>query len=569
MGSAGGGRDSRDGLSLGATMYKSFYHCKRKPFTTEAEVDFFWPGACHRRALASLEEFAAGNNGFALLLGDPGSGKSCLLKVLLAGLPASVHRAVVTDCGSGRLDFYNAVAGGFGLPRQNSSKVAFLIQFSQFLHQAEAKGEKVLLLVDDCHLLSQEVLAELRMLGNIVKGGRRLLGIVFSGREQFAEILSRPKNRLLRQCLATTATLGPLDPAETESYIRHRLQVAGANEALFTVGAVELLHGYSGGLPRSINTLCERALTAGASSGLAVIDHRVVVDCARTLGLAEGLPAVPGRDSADERSGARFRPKFAGKTRSSGREAIILPVLRGAASLFLALLLVLLSGRAVVQPPPPPPLPPPAATLLVEAPLAAVLAGETPVPAAAETELVAEGPASVAPAGEIPAEEPPVAQAPVFLASGEEELAEEDLPGGGGMLAGQELQEGTSGPVRQPPLGPRLLRLPIEANGTGLTLEAAEELAAFTGRLADYPGSRLLVKGFVSSDLNSPENMQLSLARAMKVKELLLAEGVAPERVEVQAMGGREPLAANTTRAGREQNRRVEIEVVDDGTAPP
>ncbi len=561
------------------------------------ENDFFWPGGSFAGALARLRQ-GLGNGGILLLSGGAGSGKSCLLHHLAANFPRHLLWAMVADAGLPRLEFYQSIAAGFGLAGECSSKVAFLIQFSHFLHQAAAEGRQVVLLVDNGHRLSQEMLEELRLLAGLKKGDSRLLTIILAGREPLGALLERPKNRQLRRSLAANVLLAPLGVEQTGDYIRHRLEVAGAVSSPFTTEAVAGIHACSEGNPRRINTLGEHLLLAGAAAGSPCIDHELVADVVGKLGLpSKAMPEPPPVAGADNRKGL------------AGRRLLISAAAFAAASLLLAGLLHLylepggrMESLSVI--PAPTPLPtslPPALLLppsLSPGPLPIKRQEELPSsapPPLAEGggggergEELAQSPPSVATAllptalspGPLPIkrqEELP-SSAPPPLAEGEGADEKEDEPSpiplpiveveGGGESVQMAVEEAQVEQAPQPPLEPRRLRLPLQANLARLTPGAAVELERFVGKLGEYPRATLLVKGYVSSDNHSPENVALSRQRAVAVQQLLLAAGVEEERVTIQGMGALEPLASNATPAGREKNRRVEIEVVDDGTRP-
>lgn len=283
-------------------MYTSFYKLQLKPFALNPDPRFLWLGEGHQEALSTLRYGALENKGFLMLTGDAGTGKTIIVNELTRSFDENTIWATISDHSLGRLEFYNTIASGFKLERQFSSKVQFLIQFSHFLHQSDDEGKRVVLIVDDCHKLSQDMLEELRLLSNIEKSDAKLINIFFVGQSSFSEMLVQPKNRAVRQRLNLKAELKALSEDETAEYVRHRLQVAGSIAPIFTREALEKIYQYSGGIPRKINILGENALNVGAAQGAAEVDAKIVEMCVVRLNRPEGVMEGEA-GSADETDG--------------------------------------------------------------------------------------------------------------------------------------------------------------------------------------------------------------------------------------------------------------------------
>ena len=242
-----------------------------------------WFGEKHQEALATLRYGILDNKGFLLLTGDVGTGKTSLINSLIQSLSDNIICATVPDPSLEKLDFLNYIAAAFGIDREFQSKGSFLAFFRNFLSQASERGKKVLLIVDESQLLTQEMLEEIRLLSNIERTDAKLINIFFIGQNEFNEILNRPQNRAVRQRLTLNYNLDPLTPDETHAYIRHRLKVAGTTETLFDMSAVQEVFMYSGGFPRRINILCDHALLSGYVKEQKVIDGAIVKECAKEL----------------------------------------------------------------------------------------------------------------------------------------------------------------------------------------------------------------------------------------------------------------------------------------------
>jgi general secretion pathway protein A len=279
-------------------MYRSFYNLKSKPFQISSDPAFLWLGEKHKEALATLRYSIMDNKGFLLLTGDVGTGKTTLINTLIESLSSDVIYTSVPDPNFEKIDFYNFVARGFGANHKINSKGEFLYWFTRFLHASHAADKKVLLIIDEAQLFTQELLEEIRLLSNVELAQTKLLNIFFVGQNEFNEILSKPINRAVRQRLTLNYNIEPLGLVETAGYIEHRLSVAGTDEILFSPGAVREIYANSQGLPRRINVLCDLALLTGYVKDLRHINRQIITECARELDIPvssiKPLPATPG-----------------------------------------------------------------------------------------------------------------------------------------------------------------------------------------------------------------------------------------------------------------------------------
>lgn len=264
-------------------MYTSFYNLNCKPFQIASDPNFIWLGEKHKEALATLTYGVMDNKGFMLLTGDVGTGKTTLINTLIKGLSDDILYASVPDPRLSLNDFLNYIANAFNIPKRFKSKGKFLIYFREFLNKAFEDNKKVLLLIDESQLLTQDLLEEIRLLSNIQRDGLNLLNIFFVGQDEFNEILERQENRAVAQRLTLNYHLKPLTDQETEAYIRHRLSVAGTTRQVFDAEAFMEIHRYSGGFPRRINILCDHCLLTGFVREQRVIGADVVRTCAQEL----------------------------------------------------------------------------------------------------------------------------------------------------------------------------------------------------------------------------------------------------------------------------------------------
>ncbi|MFT5728690.1 MAG: type II secretory pathway predicted ATPase ExeA [Desulforhopalus sp.] len=294
-------------------MYKSFYNLDRKPFEITPDTSFLWLGENYKEALSILRYGILDNKGFLLLTGGSGVGKTSLVKALTKSFDSDVEWGVIDDPTLDRIDFYNEIARSFGIDKKFTSKVQFLIQFSHFLHKADDENKKVLLLIDECHLLSQEMLEEMRLLSNIEKADSKLINIFFVGENGFVELLGQSKNRAVRQRITLKTEISPLSAHETEDYIRHRLNIAGAEDKIFSAKACQAVYRSSAGIPLQVNKICDVVLRLGAERGESTVTPALIESALGKVDLSTKAQVIAidgetaGEDSVQVKDYAQFK----------------------------------------------------------------------------------------------------------------------------------------------------------------------------------------------------------------------------------------------------------------------
>lgn len=264
-------------------MYRSFYKLTEKPFQITTDPRFLWLGEKHQEAFATLKYGILDDRGFLLLTGDVGTGKTTLINALAKSLNSHVLLARITDPKLEEMDFYRFIAHEFAIRKPFSSKGEFLLLFREFLEHAHESGKQVLLIADEAQRLNPGLLEDIRHLSNIEKEHVKLLNIFFVGQVEFNNVLLDKKNRAIRQRITVHYTLEPLTEAETGEYIRHRLQVAGGSDDIFSAEAVHEVYSFAKGAPRLINIICDRALLTGFVEGRKKIDADIIAECAAEL----------------------------------------------------------------------------------------------------------------------------------------------------------------------------------------------------------------------------------------------------------------------------------------------
>jgi general secretion pathway protein A len=271
-------------------MYKAFFHLTRNPFDLVPDPTCFVSTRRHNEALAALYYGVRWHKGFIVVTGEVGTGKTLLLRCLLRLLGASkdVAYAYLFNSRLAPTEFLQYIVSDFGLPSAGKNKGELLLQLGQFLISRGAKKLTTVLIIDEAHHLSEEILEEVRLLSNLETTDEKLLQIVLVGQPELDEKLDSVELRQLKQRIALRAHLGSLDADEAREYIERRLQIAGADPrrtSIFSAEAISAIFRYSKGLPRLINSISENALVAAYARQLPVVSAEIVGDVAREFRL--------------------------------------------------------------------------------------------------------------------------------------------------------------------------------------------------------------------------------------------------------------------------------------------
>jgi general secretion pathway protein A len=284
-------------------MYKRFYNLLRNPFEITPDPSFLFPTRKHNEALAALYYGVRQKKGFVVLTGEVGTGKTVLVRCLLDILNrANVAFAYVFNPLLSPTEFLQYVSADFGLPTSGKNKSDLLLELSNFTIARHQKRLTTVLVVDEAHHLTTEVLEEIRLLTNLETGEAKLLQIVLAGQPELDEKLDSADLRQLKQRVALRSHLSALDFEETRGYVYRRMQIAGnSNPAeIFPKETIAELHSQSRGYPRLVNTLCENALIHGYASQVRGITPDVIEEIARDFRLNVLHPPTADRGkSAD------------------------------------------------------------------------------------------------------------------------------------------------------------------------------------------------------------------------------------------------------------------------------
>ncbi|OGB11409.1 MAG: ATPase [Burkholderiales bacterium RIFCSPHIGHO2_12_FULL_61_11] len=246
-------------------MYEAFYGLSSKPFQLNPDPGFYFGSKQHRRAKAYLEYGVQRNEGFIVITGEVGAGKTTIVRGLLASLdPEKVVAANLVTTQLDAEDTLRLVAAAFGVRVKDVSKAEVLMALEAYLVHQTSQGKRCLLIVDEAQNLNARSVEELRMLSNFQFGQQALLQTFLVGQPEFRTILQSPTMQQFRQRVTATCHIGPLASDETQGYIEHRLKCAGAaGRPSFDSAAFEAIFNASGGIPRRVNLICDRLLLLG------------------------------------------------------------------------------------------------------------------------------------------------------------------------------------------------------------------------------------------------------------------------------------------------------------------
>jgi general secretion pathway protein A len=289
-------------------MYKAFFNLARNPFELTPDPAFLFSTQRHNEALAALYYGVRRHKGFVVVTGEVGTGKTLMLRCLLRLLKQSqdVTYAYVFNSLLSPTEFLQYVLSDFGRPVSGKNKGELLLDLGQFVISQGAKNLTTVLVVDEAHHLSADILEEIRLLTNLETTEDKLLQVVLVGQPELDEKLDSIGLRQLKQRIALRAKLGPLDEEETEGYIERRLQIAGLSSrvsTIFSPQAISDIHFHSRGFPRLINTICENALISAYARQMRIVTPDIIEDVAKEFRLnvlpwpeAERLDGRHGKD---------------------------------------------------------------------------------------------------------------------------------------------------------------------------------------------------------------------------------------------------------------------------------
>ena len=259
-------------------MYTSFFGLNEKPFTITPDPRYLYMSERHGEGLAHLVYGVTESGGFIQLTGEVGTGKTTLVRTLLGQIPAEVDIALILNPHLTAVEFLTAICEelSIALPEDKGSTKALVDALNRHLLEAHSRGRRIILLVDEAQNLAEDVLEQLRLLTNLETARQKLLQIILIAQPELRDKLSQESLRQLAQRVTGRYHLEPLSKEEASDYIDHRLRVAGALTEIFTPAAKREIYRLSGGVPRIINVICDRALLGAYTKETRTINKRLV-----------------------------------------------------------------------------------------------------------------------------------------------------------------------------------------------------------------------------------------------------------------------------------------------------
>jgi type II secretory pathway predicted ATPase ExeA len=274
-------------------MYERHFGFQSKPFALTPDPAFLYPSRQHAMAMTMLEYGLESQAAFSLLTGDIGSGKTTLVRRLLRSLGSQVTVGLISNTHGRFNSIHGWALSALGIVPGDDSDIASYEALVDSFVREYGMGRRTLLILDEAQNLSVDVLEELRLLSNVNSEKDLVLQILLVGQPELRAKLACPELRQLAQRVSVDFHLRPLDCSETHGYIRHRLSVAGGNDALFLPDAIELVYARTGGIPRLLNQLCDFALVYAFAEGRLSIDVDLIAQVVRERSNPQ-LPSSPG-----------------------------------------------------------------------------------------------------------------------------------------------------------------------------------------------------------------------------------------------------------------------------------
>jgi len=300
-------------------MYCELFQLTEPPFRLTPDPQFLFASKQHARAKAYMESTIWLADGFVVITGDIGSGKTTLIEAFLAELPEDISLAHISQTQLSPVEFLQALLVEFGFKPFRKRKVELLSMLKDFMVEQYAAGKKILLIIDEAQNLSRKVLEEVRLLSGLELQKEKLLRIIIAGQPELSHKLDSPRLQQLTQRVRLRFHLGALSKRETHEYITHRLEIAGAKgRKIFEPAACDLVFRYAGGVPRLVNVLCDTAMLCAFAEEKTVIDEALVKAAVEELQWVEYAERLRAQERGMDSTG-----RFANTSRPIARLEVL------------------------------------------------------------------------------------------------------------------------------------------------------------------------------------------------------------------------------------------------------
>ncbi len=268
-------------------MYCNFYGLKERPFNVTSDPAFFFASRKHEEALSHLIYGVTQRKGIIVITGEIGTGKTTLCRLFLSQLEESRQKtktAFILNPHFSDIQLIEAIVKDFGINTKKNSRTSFFWELNQFLLREAQNGNNSILIIDESQNLQPNQLEQIRLLSNLETEKDKLIQIILVAQPELNRKLDLYELRQLQQRIMVRYNITPLDHDELKKYIYHRLDVAGSKKIKFSEEAIEGITEFSGGTPRLINIICDRALLAGFVAETSLINARIINRCRQELG---------------------------------------------------------------------------------------------------------------------------------------------------------------------------------------------------------------------------------------------------------------------------------------------
>lgn len=274
-------------LPRNTQVYLSYFGLHEKPFSISPNPHYLFLSERHKEALAHLTYGLGEDGGFVLLTGEVGTGKTTITRSMLEKLPENTQVAMIHNPALSELELLASICDELKInyDAQNASLKSLTDVIKKHLEANNKAGGHTILIIDEAQLLAPDVLEQLRLLTNIETDHKKLLQIVLVGQPELQVLLKRNELRQLAQRITARYHLLPLTQGQTVAYIKHRLHIAGCDKGIFSLEAMQSVHQLTGGVPRLMNLVCERALVGAFAKQQLTIDSEIIKKSAQ-----ESLP---------------------------------------------------------------------------------------------------------------------------------------------------------------------------------------------------------------------------------------------------------------------------------------